>query len=222
MFAYSNTRDGLNFSKEAERIVTKISTQKKRTDRRSIFLDGEYSFSVCEETFRLFPIETGKSLSEKQITIIKTHEEFEKAKELALRYLIRRMRSEYELTLYLRKKEITEKAVKRSISYCKERKYINDEEYASMLVRDMINLNCYGINKIRLQLRRRGLSSEIIKNVLENQIHDSDQLKNAFELAKKKMRTIKDQAKAREKIYRFLQQRGFNYSVINQVLKDLQ
>lgn len=221
MFAYSDTSDGLNSSKEAERIVTKISTQKKRTDRRSIFLDGEYSFSVCEETFRLFPIETGKSLSEKQITIIKTHEEFEKAKELTLRYLTMRMRSEYELTLYLRKKEIPGITIKRSISYCKERRYINDEEYASILVRDMINLNRYGINKIRLQLRRRGLSSEIIKNVLENQIHDSDQLKNAFELAKKKMRTIKDQAKAREKIYRFLQQRGFSYSVINQALKDL-
>jgi regulatory protein len=221
LFAYSNTSDGLNSSREVARIITKISTQKKRTDRRSIFLEGEYSFSICEETFRLFSIETGQSLSEKQITIIKTHEEFEKAKELALRYLTRRMRSEYELTLYLRKKEITGITIKRSVSYCKERGYINDEEYASMLVRDMINLNRYGINKIRLQLRRRGLSSEIIKNVLENQIHDSDQLKDAFELAKRKMRTIKDQTKAREKIYRFLQQRGFSYSIINQVLKDL-
>lgn len=222
MFAYSDTNDGLNSSKEAARIVTNISIQKKRTDRRSIFLDGQYSFSVCEGTLRLFPIETGQPLSEKQITIITAHEEFEKAKELALRYLTRRMRSEYELTLYLRKKEVPEIALKRSISYCRERGYINDEEYASMLVRDMINLNRYGINKIRLQLHKRGVSTEIIKNVLANQIHDSDQLKNAFELAKKKMRTIKDKTKAKEKIYRFLQQRGFSYSVINQALKDLQ
>lgn len=201
--------------------VTRISFQKKRTDRRSIFIDNEYAFSVSEQTYLSFPLHEGQQLTVKQISAIRNHEDYEKAKEITLRYLGIRMRSEYELTRYLQKKEYRKQVITRVVKYCQERGYLDDTKYTEMLSRDMVNINRYGKNKIYAMLRKRGISSETITPVLNKQIDQNEQLKIALELAQKKLKIIKDETKAREKIYRYLNQRGFNYSIVNEVINRL-
>ena len=201
--------------------VTKISFQKKKTDRRSVFIDGQYAFSISEQTFQLFPLHVSQELSNKQLFVIKNHEEYEKARDLALRYLSTRMRSEFELTSYLRKKECDSRLITRVVHYCNERGYLNDTEYAEMLTRDMVNINRYGTQKIYSVLRKRGIASEIATQALNGQVDQSEQLVLANKLALKKLKTITDQSKAREKIFRYLKQRGFNYSIIMEVIKLL-
>ncbi|MBN2601543.1 MAG: RecX family transcriptional regulator [Candidatus Marinimicrobia bacterium] len=201
--------------------VTRISFQKKRTDRRSIFIDNEYAFSVSEQTYLSFPLHEGQQLTVKQISAIRNHEDYEKAKEITLRYLGIRMRSEYELTRYLQKKEYRKQVITRVVNYCQERGYLDDTKYTEMLSRDMVNINRYGKNKIYAMLRKRGISSETITPVLNKQIDQNEQLKIALELAQKKLKIIKDETKAREKIYRYLNQRGFNYSIVNEVINRL-
>jgi len=214
----SNSSDNLS---ESSGTVTKISFQKKKTDRRSVFIDGEYAFSISEQTFQLFPLHVTQQLSNKQIAVIINHEEYEKARELALRYLSIRMRSEFELTSYLRKKECDSQLITRVVHYCHERGYLNDTEYAEMLTRDMVNINRYGTQKIYSVLRKRGIASEIVTQALNGQVDQSEQLVLANKLAMKKLKTIADQSKAKEKIYRYLKQRGFNYSIIVEVVKRL-
>ena len=202
-------------------IVTGISFQKKRADRRSVFIDGKYSFSISEQTFQAFPLKVNQYLSTKQIAVIKNHEEFEKTKDLALQYISIRMRSEFELRQYLRRKECDAANISRVLLYCHARKFLNDKEYAEMLTRDMININKYGRNKMYATLRKRGISSEIVAEVLQAQVEEKDQLKIAENLALKKIKTIKDESKIREKLYRYLKQRGFSYDIISAVVNRL-
>jgi len=201
--------------------VTKISFQKQKTDRRSVFIDGKYAFSVSEQTFQLFPLHVDQLLTEKQISVIKNHEKFEKAREFALRYLAIRMRSEYELANYLRKKEFDSQVIMRVTHYCQERGYLDDTKYAEMLTRDMVNINRYGTKKMYTVLRKRGISSETIALVLHEQVDQTEQLEMAQELAQKKLKTIKNESKAKEKIFRYLNQRGFNYSIVGEVVNRL-
>ncbi len=208
-------------SEQKPKTITKIVFQKKRTDRRSVFLDDVYAFSVSEQTFQRFPLAVSQTLSDNQIFVIKTHEEFEAAKVMAVRYLAIRMRSEFELRTYLRKKEFSKRIIERTLLYCKERAYVNDEQYAEMLVRDMININHYGENKMRLMLRKRGISNAIIENVAADQIDQDIQLEIALKLAKKKIVAISDPLKVKERLYRFLKQRGFTYPIISQVFNKL-
>ena len=219
----NNMKNGAGsvFSENAERIVTDSVFQKKDPARRSIFLDGEYAFSMSPETFRLFPIEINQKLTVKQIEIILSHEEFEKAKTLVLQYLSVRMRSEHEILLYLKKKGLSEISIRRTIAYCKEFGYINDREYAATFTRDMLRLNRYGIQKIRFQLVKRGISKDIIDDILENQITEAEQYQIALGLAQKKADLIRDKNRPKEKLYSYLRQRGFKYSIIQRVLKEV-
>lgn len=201
--------------------ITQISFQKKKTDRRSVFIDGKYAFSISEQTYNLFPLKVDQQLSDKQITIIKNHEEFEKAKDLALRYIAVRMRSEFELKTYLRKKEYELPVINRVVQYCFDRGYLDDGQYAAMLTRDMININRYGKRKMYAILRKRGISPDTISRVLLEQVDEREQINIAQELAEKKLKTIKDAAKAKEKLFRYLKQRGFNYSTIAEVINRL-
>ncbi|MDO9549318.1 MAG: RecX family transcriptional regulator [Candidatus Marinimicrobia bacterium] len=218
MVANQNSSDNIA---ESAGTVTKISFQKKKTDRRSVFIDGEYAFSISEQTYQLFPLHVNQQLTDNQISVIKSHEEYEKARELALRYISIRMRSEYELTTYLRKKECNSQVIKRVVQYCHEREYLNDTQYAEMLTRDMVNINRYGSKKMFAVLRKRGILSETITQVLREQVDETEQINIAQELAIKKLKTINDQSKAREKLYRYLKQRGFKYSIIAEVVKRL-
>ncbi|HDP67871.1 MAG TPA: hypothetical protein ENN20_05140 [Candidatus Marinimicrobia bacterium] len=201
--------------------VTQIAFQKKRAQRRSVFIDGEYAFGVSEATFQQFHLQPGQVLSARQIEIIKSHEEFERAKELALKYLALRMRSDFELKSYLKRKGFPAVVVRRVLFYCHELRYLDDRKYAEMLVRDMCHINRYGRYKMVAQLRKRGISPEIIRQVLSELIDESEQKRIALKLATKKLASLQNDEKSREKLYRYLKQRGFSYSVISDAVNRL-
>jgi regulatory protein len=123
--------------------------------------------------------------------------------------------------LYLKKKGLSEISIRRTIAYCKELGYINDREYAATFTRDMLRLNRYGIQKIRFQLVKRGISKDIIEDILENQITEAGQYQIALGLAQKKANMIRDKNRPKEKLYSYLRQRGFKYSIIQRVLKEV-
>jgi len=203
------------------RVVTKIEFQVKRTDRRSIFLDGEYTFSISPETYNLFPISKGQILTDKQIMVIQNHEQFEKAKNLALNYIALRMRSNKEVRTYLKRKNIPINVIERVIQYCSEKKYLDDYTFAEAFTRDQLNLNKAGVFKIRSSLRNKGVSAEIIDSVVEELINKDEQLYLAVKLGKRKLRSLTKDTKKKQKIYRFLFQKGFTIEVVNEALKIL-
>ncbi len=200
--------------------ITDCRVNKKRKDRHSIFLNGEFAFSIGESTYHLFPIIKGETLTPKQIEIILRHEEFEKAKEMVLRLLSRRMRSEYELVVYLKRNKFDEATRKRVIAYCTEHGYLDDLEYARVFIRDKLNLNRYGFNKIRFLLAKRGISREIITSLADSQDRN-EEFKIGLNLAQKRLSQIKDKARVKEKLYRYLWQRGFDSSMIKRILSKI-
>ncbi len=203
------------------RVVTKVEFQVKRTDRRSIFLDDEYTFSVSPETYNLFPISKGRILTDKQIQVIQNHEQFEKAKNLALSYIALRMRSNKELQTYLKRKNIPINVIERVIQYCSEKKYIDDYAFAKAFTLDQLNLNKSGVFKIRSSLRSKGIDAEIIDSVVEELINKDEQLDLAVKLGRRKLRSLIKDTNKKQKIYRFLLQKGFTIEVVKESLKIL-
>jgi regulatory protein len=204
-----------------EKLITKIEPQKKKQNRFSIFINGEYAFGVSDNTYNIFNLRKGQSLSEKQIQTILFHEEFEKGKELALKYIGLRMRSVKEIKRYLSKKGLSELTTDRVIQYCKDNKYLDDTEFARTFTRDKINLNKIGRFKIYSMLKEKGISNQTIEEVFEKLIDDDEQIKIATELGEKKLKTIGQKEKTREKIYRYLHQKGFSNYVIMEAIRKL-
>ena len=52
-------------------IITKITTQTKRTDRYNIFIDEKYAFSVAEEVLLKFQLKKGKEIDSLLLSQIK-------------------------------------------------------------------------------------------------------------------------------------------------------
>ena len=69
----------------------------------------------------------------------------------------------------------------------------------------------------KLELRRKGVESEVIQEVVE----DIDDTENAYRAAISKARTlpVADYQIFRQKLGGYLQRRGFNYGVINNIVK---
>jgi len=203
------------------RVITKIEFQVKRITRRSIFLDGEYSFSISPETYDLFPIKKGQTLTDKQIQVIQNHEQFEKAKNLVLNYIGLRIRSTKEVQTYLKRKNIPENVIRRVIQYCTEKKYLDDYTFAKAFTKDQLNLNKSGVFKIRSSLRTKGIAVEIIDLVVKELINRDEQLDLAAKLGKRKFRLLTKDTNKKQKIYRFLLQKGFSIEVVKEALKIL-
>ena len=69
------------------------------------------------------------------------------------------------------------------MEYCKDKNYINDRDFAEVFVRDKVNLNKYGSQRIRYELISKGVAKEVIDDVLLPS--SDDELETAMELALK-------------------------------------
>ena len=88
-------------------------------------------------------------------------------------------------------------------------------------MRDKFNINGFGTERIKYELKQRGISEEIIEKVVEENCFD--EIKKAAELIEQKYGVYEFDIKERRKIEGFLLRRGFSFSTIKDafnLLKD--
>lgn len=144
-------------------------------------------------------------------------DDFEKFYKAAIRYLSFRPRSEKELGDYLAKKECDPLICKRIIDSLTRNKFLNDEEFARMWIRERTLIKPKAIRVIKIELRQKGIGKELIESLFENSDDSPVDLDLAVKLAEKKLRTIHDQTdkyKVKEKLGRYLASKGFDWDNI--------
>ena len=90
-------------------------------------------------------------------------------------------------------------------------RFIDDARYAEAFVRDKLNLSGWGAYKIKSALRTKGLSREIIEEVVTPMIDDTDMSERLEEIMRRRMRTLKYSSPydAKTKLIRFAASRGY-------------
>jgi len=139
----------------------------------------------------------------------------------AYRLLSYRDRSEKELEERLRKKGFSEKAVRDAISSLKLKGFLNDAELAESLKRIAEDIKLLGNKGVSQFLQHRGLSKEIIGDVLAED--DSDEIIRAKKLVDRKLKTMGNypDEEIRKKVWRILARKGYSFDTIRQMLKQL-
>jgi hypothetical protein len=84
--------------------ITSIKQQERLKGRYSIYVDEKYAFSLSADALLEERIVPGQELDEAQLKAYKKLSADDKAYGLALSYVVRRMRSEWELHDYFRRK----------------------------------------------------------------------------------------------------------------------
>lgn len=169
----------------------------------------------------------GDILTKEQVNLIASSEEYDRAKQKALRYISYRMRSEKELRTKLTEEEFPPSVIDRTIEQMYTLGLMNDAEFARLFVHDQQLRRPSGKRVLTQKLRLKGISNSIIQQVFAETISGDEERAIALMAAKKylKQRThVRDKAerlKEQRRVAQFLARRGFDWSTISTVLRTL-
>lgn len=196
-------------------LITKISPAVKTEGRYNVFVDGKYSFSLDEVQLAALTIKKGDELDEQQLDQLKSESSFGKNYIRALDLVSRRPRSQREIRDYAFRKQWTKANTDRVIERLLERGYLNDAKFAEIFVRSRANLRNYSTRRMKLELQKKGISSDIIDQVL-SESDDFDENVALENLIAKKQNRYDDE----QKLIAYLARQGFNYDSIRMALNQ--
>ncbi|MBC7867496.1 MAG: RecX family transcriptional regulator [Gloeobacteraceae cyanobacterium ES-bin-316] len=104
-----------------------------------------------------------------------------------------------------------------------EENYLNEERFACQFAGGKFRIKKWGRVKIKYELQQKKVSAWCIKNALA-QIDESDYEQCLQKLADAKLATLQSENNLyskKSKLYSYLLQKGFESSLINEVVKEL-
>lgn len=200
--------------------ITKIESQKRNKERVNIYIDEEFAFGLSLELVYRNNLKKDQEITKDFIDNVLLEEEFYNAKEKALSFLDYRQRSKKEIQDRLIRDNIDREIIEKVMYFLEDNNLIDDYQFAKSFTKDKIKLNNYGPQKIRYELYSKGIEKNIIDQVLQL---DNNEYERALEAGRKKINSYrKDKPQDQyRKLSGFLQRRGFSYSCVKDVVKEL-
>jgi len=191
--------------------ITAIEPQKKNKDRCSVFIDGEFAFGMLVADAYLLGLKEGNGISTKELTELKETVLLTDAKNLALKYLSYSMRTKREVVTKLKTYEFGEELISEVTDFLEQHRYLDDTSYAEKYIAEKTRAG-YGEWRIKQELFRRGIDAEIINSCIEE--NEEDATEKILSLLDRRIKSETEEEfnkKERQKIYNFLNSRGFGY-----------
>ncbi len=197
--------------------ITALKTQKRNHQRVNVYLDGEFAFGLSRITAAW--LEIGQELSDEKVQELQATDEIEVAFQKALNFLSYRSRSENEVKTNLQKHNFSDDVMKDVIKRLRQNSLVNDSDFARLWVENRSEFRPRGRRALRFELRRKGIRTEIIDQVLQDV--DEDDL--AYQAAARQLHKYQkvDWEEFRVKMLAFLARRGFNYSVAASIVEKV-
>ena len=203
--------------------ITAIKVNKKRPNRRSIFIDGQFAFTVSEGIFFQHNLEEGGELPDKQIKELTTADEFDKAKQAAVNLLSYRPRSIKEVSNRLVHKGWNKDLADRVTGELVDKGYLNDEEFAAIFARDKAKNKCLGPVALKSELIKTGVAQKIIEQTIEA-VYSKYPADELIQRLMKKRGIDLDVPLVKKEKQRFinlLKRKGFTWDQMESVVRNL-
>ncbi len=140
------------------------------------------------------------------------HDLLKKAKSRALFLLDRMDYTSFRMRQKLRQGAYPEAVIDKTLEYLTERKYIDDDRYASLYVHS--HKDAMPERMLRKKMKERGLPGEVISRALEEADLPDESILIEKYLKKKHYDPSSADPRDRQKIMRFLISKGFSYDSI--------
>lgn len=197
--------------------VTDLRVGRSREKRINVFLDGKFAFSLQAKIATKEGLRTGQELSANQVEVLAGSDQFQRCLNTAIRYLSYRPRSESEVKIQLQRRGFNGDSMESVITKLKEQGLVDDLAFAQFWKDDRESFSPRSQKLTRLELRQKGLASEVIDQVI-NEIDDND---SAYRVAVNKAHRLprSDYQDFRRRLGEHLKRRGFDYGVINHTIE---
>ena len=201
-------------------IVTDVVPFDKK--RRKVHIDNQYAFPLYLSELRRFNIEPGNEVS---VTSMEKIEEilYKRIRERILYLLDASPRTEYEIRTKLLKSGYIDRYVTPVIDRIKEYGYIDDYAYARMYSESLRNSKNNSRRMIEQKLYQKGISAEVISEIMEDiSIDETDLIIKTLKKKKVDLATYGDMDyAARRKTFGYLVSKGFSPSNVSRCLGEL-
>lgn len=201
-----------------DKTITALQTQKSNPDRLNIFLDGEFAFGVSR--FVGAWISVGQVVSEEKIADLVRQDKREKAFQTALNFIRYQPRTTLEVEKRLEKAECSPEIIPDVIAELIEKNYIDDQDFARQWVESRSASKPRSRFLLALELKKKGINAELIAAALDA-IPSEHDLAAQFGMQYMRRLSHLDQETFGKRLSAAMQRKGFSYSVIKDVLRDL-
>ncbi len=212
--------------------ITLLERQKKNPQRYNIYLDGEFAFGADEDTVVNFRLLKGKEISDEELEKILFETEIGKLMERMYGLFSRRQRTEREVREYMRNlsfkrklkdlEEISAVIIDKVVDRLKSKSLLNDSQFATEWLLARQSSKKKGAIAIRSELMQKGVSKEIIDQLMNDNITEENEQKLAIQALEKKLRSFRllDKKDFTQKALQFLIRKGFTYETAKDVVEE--
>lgn len=197
-------------------VVTKLTEQRRRENRRNVFLDGAFAFGVNLNVVARFHLREGQQLTDEQVVEIQRGEVRQECLDKALQYLGARLHSTAELRRKLMRREYGEAVIDGVLDDCQRLGYLDDARFATERAQSAATCKHVGKRRAIIELRRAGVKADVAERAAGDVYDATDPLAEARTLAEKQAPRLRklDPAVAKRRLIGMLQRRGFDYEAI--------
>jgi len=201
--------------------ITAIEPQKRRGDRRSIFVDGEFVVGAHEDVVVTLGLSIGQFFDTDTLEQLVRAETVRKARERALRLIAYRDRTVSEIRKRLIGSDFPEDVVNEVVKQMVQAELINDEKFSRDYVKNRSAAKPMGRKRLTWELRSKGAEPPAVEQALEG-LDEQAEYRLALETAQKKIQKAdRSDPKIKSRLSSFLARRGFGWEVIARVVGEV-
>ncbi len=197
--------------------ITELKVQQSNRQRVSVYLDGDYAFGLPDIVAAKLRI--GQPLSDDAIAQLQGQDTVERAYQRTLLLLGRRARSTAEVRRYLERLELAPEAVASVLDRLAGHGYLDDLQFAQAWVSNRERFKPRSAAALRSELRQKGVSQEIIAQVLSEIDHEESAYR-AGQAYARRLHAL-DERSFRQKLGNHLLRRGFAHDVVWNVVERI-
>ena len=204
----------------AKRKIIDIQVQKRRKNRRSIFLDDGSVFGISEDVLFSIPVHIGDTLTDQQLDEILGADSQQKILDVALNLLSFRMRSKAELMRRLKRKNFNEDGIYAVMKKLETKGYIDDQKFALVFAREKVRRKLIGPVALRSEFSVHGLDPDIVEYTLKKTYDEISEQTLMDQLLAKRRVPLNESLSLKEKqnAVNTLRNKGFSWDRIQEML----
>jgi regulatory protein len=194
--------------------ITGMKKAKGREKRVNVYLDGKFAIKLLAETALKEGLTIGHEITASQLEKLTGLDRSQQCYNAAVRFLAYRPRSEAEIRQRLQRHVYDVEHIDQTLAKLKEQGLVDDIAFARFWRENRETFSPRSRRLTKMELRRKGLSSDVIEQV----ISEIDEKDSAYRAAINRARrlSLADYQVFRQRLGSYLGRRGFNYGIIKE------
>jgi regulatory protein len=199
-------------------IVSDIKRQKRSGGRYDVYIDDVVAFSMNDLDLSTLGVRVGLEVDQKNLDDLRKIGESSLAYNLAIVFLRVRARTKREMFDYLRRKGTNIEAISDTLERLEEAGLVDDRAFSVSWIANRAAIRPRSKWMLEQELRKKGVSSEYIKNALSD-IAPESELDSLVKIIKRKHQ--QSQYREPRKLMAYLSRQGYSYELIKVALDRL-